>query len=153
MLGELNQEQIDHVLRTEVLGRIGCHAENRTYIVPINYVYDGESIYAHSLQGMKLRMMHENPEVCFEVDHVENLANWQSVIAWGTFEELDGEEAARAVKLLVQRMMTLVASGQDVHELVETEQHLPERLRQIASVYRIRLSEKTGRFETNGGRV
>lgn len=150
MLGELNQEQIDHVLYSNILGRIGCHAHGRTYIVPINYVYDGDSIYAHSLQGMKLRMMHENPEVCFEVDHIDNLANWRSVVAWGRFEELEGEEAARAVQLLMKRMVTIVASGEAVHELVETDKYLPARLHNVASVYSIHLSEKTGRFETDG---
>ena len=35
-------------------------------------------------------MMRENPWVCVEVDHMDNLANWRSVIAWGRFEELGG---------------------------------------------------------------
>jgi len=32
--------------------------------------------------------MRKNPEVCFQLDVIENLASWRSVICWGTFEEL-----------------------------------------------------------------
>src|SRR5579884_3829250 len=97
MFGELSQEQIDQVLHAGIVGRIGCHAEGKTYVIPISYVYDGESIYAQSLAGLKLQMMRLNPEVCFEVDQIKNASNWQSVIAWGTFEELKGEEGAKAL--------------------------------------------------------
>ena len=43
-------------------------------------------LYCHSGEGLKLQMMRANPSVCFEVDRHENLANWQSVIAQGTFD-------------------------------------------------------------------
>ncbi len=88
MLGTLNSEQIEQILRSEVIGRIGCHANGKTYVVPITYAYDGERVICHTSQGMKIQMMRSNPEVCFEVEQVDNLANWRSVIAWGKYEEL-----------------------------------------------------------------
>ena len=68
MIGRLNDEQIDEVLRANVLGRIACTDGTKMYVVPINYVYDGKFIIAHSVAGMKIEMMRRNPEVCFEVD-------------------------------------------------------------------------------------
>ncbi len=44
MLGELNEAQVDRVLRSEVIGRLGYHAQSRTYIVPITYAYEGDCI-------------------------------------------------------------------------------------------------------------
>ena len=41
MLGELDDEQIDQVLRAENIGRLGCIANGWPYVVPIAYVYDG----------------------------------------------------------------------------------------------------------------
>ena len=100
MLGELNRAEIEQTLRTQAVGRIGCHANARTYVVPITYVYHGQAgIYFHSLDGLKIQMMRANPSVCFEVDVVYDLANWQSVIAWGRFEELTGEAAAKGLSL------------------------------------------------------
>jgi nitroimidazol reductase NimA-like FMN-containing flavoprotein (pyridoxamine 5'-phosphate oxidase superfamily) len=83
MLGELDNTQVDNILKTQFIGRIGCHANGITYVVPVTYVYDGINIYAHSGKGMKIDMMQINPAVCFEVDAMQNMANWQSVIAWG----------------------------------------------------------------------
>jgi uncharacterized protein len=148
MIGELTPEQINAVLLTEVIGRIGCYGGDRTYIVPITYVFDGEAIYGHSAEGLKIRMMRANPNVCFQVDQRENLANWRSVIAWGVYEELHGREAMNALQLLVARLMPLATS--------ETLK-LPEGLSLAAAkpltdapktiIYRIRLTERTGRFE------
>lgn len=150
MLGELTREQIEHLLHREVVGRIGCHAEGRTYVVPVNYAYDGEFLYGHAADGMKLRMMRANPEVCFQVDHRTSLSDWQSVIAWGTFEELQGHEATRAMDLLLDRLLPLLASEEAPATRDEARKILAagtpvERL----AIYRIRVGERTGRFETS----
>jgi nitroimidazol reductase NimA-like FMN-containing flavoprotein (pyridoxamine 5'-phosphate oxidase superfamily) len=148
MVGELSQEQINAVLSTEVVGRIGCFGGGRTYIVPITYVYDGESIYGHSADGLKIRMMRESPNVCFQVDQRENLANWRSVIAWGVYEELHGMAALDALQILVARLMPLITSETlrlpDATFVAGAKlvDDVPKSI-----IYRIRLAEKTGRFE------
>ena len=108
MLGELSEREVDKVLYGEQLGRIGCHADGVTYVVPVSYVYDGTHIYALSGEGMKVRMMRKNPKVCFEVEHVERWYHWRTAIVWGTFEELRDEEAERAYHLLHTRLTPLV---------------------------------------------
>src|SRR5687768_15235346 len=100
MLGKLNPEQMDYVLRSQLIGRIGCYAEGRVYLVPITYVYDGEYIYGHTREGLKVRMMRQNPEICFEVDAIKDMANWQCVIIQGVYEELNDEESQVARRLL-----------------------------------------------------
>lgn len=100
MLGELSDEEIDNLLRSEVIGRIGCHAESRTYIVSVTYAFDGDSIIGHTSEGLKTQIMRINPHVCFEVAKVENMANWQSAIVWGVFEELQGYDARLAMQKL-----------------------------------------------------
>ena len=140
MLGELTPAQIEQLLSDNIIGRIGCHAYNRTYVVPITYAYDGTYIYAHSQEGMKLHMMRANPHVCFEVDRMDDYANWLSVIAWGTYEELHGAAAQNAIELLVDRIEPAVSvpPGASVH---------PKSGLIPAVAYRIKLEEKTGRFE------
>jgi uncharacterized protein len=148
MIGELTPEQINGVLSAEVVGRIGCHGEGRTYIVPVTYVFDGEAVYAHSAEGLKIRMMRANPHVCFQVDQRENLANWRSVVAWGVYEELQGKEAFDALQILVARLMPLVTSETlrlpDGPSLTAAK---PVTDAPKTIIYRIRLIEKTGRFE------
>jgi nitroimidazol reductase NimA-like FMN-containing flavoprotein (pyridoxamine 5'-phosphate oxidase superfamily) len=149
MLGTLTDGQIDRLLRAETVGRLGCHAGGRTYVVPVTYVYDGSAIYGHTGDGMKVRMMRENPEVCFEVDRMESLANWQSVIVWGRFEELRATAAAHAMGLLMDRLLPLVTSETAVpsHGLDPSAVHRADVAGRHAVVYRIVISERTGRFE------
>ena len=66
----------------------------------MSFTYADGAVYAHSGDGLKIRMMRQNPHVCFEVDHVEDLVNWHSVICSGTYEELHGAEAHRGLELL-----------------------------------------------------
>jgi len=62
MLGILETDQIEDLLGSQVVGRIGCHADDLTYVVPVSYAYDGSCIYAHSEEGMKIAIMRKNPQ-------------------------------------------------------------------------------------------
>lgn len=147
MLGILNDKQIDTLLHSQVIGRIGCHADNKTYVVPVTYVYDEGKIICHTRDGLKLEMMRKNPEVCFQVDQVQDMANWQSVIVWGTFEELSGEPAKEAMEKLIDRMKPFMTS-ETSHPLEPGESHERRETHGFtAIVYQVKVKEKTGRFE------
>lgn len=144
MLGQLYGDEIEHLLLRGTIGRIGCCAEGRIYIVPITYAYDGVYVYAHSADGLKVRTMRANPNVCFEVEHVDDMAHWQTVVAWGVYEELNGTEEEKATHLLTSRLGPLCTSATAlkhprIHGIAQ------ESARTI--LFRIRLTEKTGRFE------
>ena len=116
--------------------------------MPITYVFDGDAVYGHSADGLKIRMMRAHPRVCFEVDQRENLANWRSVIAWGVFEELHGQEALDALQILVARLLPLVRSETlrlPNDPSLATAKAVADTPKNI--IYRVRLTERTGRFE------
>lgn len=149
MLGELSPEEIEEVLRSEITGRIGCHADGRTYVVPVTYAYEGGDIYCHSAEGLKLRMMRKNPVVCFEVDRVRDMGNWRSVIATGRFEELSGGDALPAMDVLIQRFVAIERPDQPHPSYVfrDSEAESPLTDGREIVIFRIRLAEKSGRFE------
>src|SRR5579859_6348370 len=103
MLGRLNEDETEQLLLRGAVGRLGCFAEGRVYVVPIAYAYDGRCVFAHSADGLKIRTMRANPSVCFEVDEIVDLAHWSSVVAQGTYEELGGADEERADALLRSR--------------------------------------------------
>jgi hypothetical protein len=140
MLGELTRPQIEDLLHTEVIARIGCLSDRGVYVVPVTYVYDNTYVWGHAMDGTKLAAMRAHPQVCVEVEHVDDLSNWRSVIAWGTFEECHGADWDAGLALLVQRIMPLLT--------LPAHQGPPDlaALRR-GSVYRIQLETKTGRFE------
>ena len=149
MVGTLNGEGIEHLLKHQLLGHIGCHANNVTYIVPICYAYDGNCVYGRTFEGMKIKMIRENPKVCFQVEHLESMAKWQSVICWGEFEELtDLDKRNKGIEILQSRVVGAMGDKN-----LQISRHWPFSSSELNSltgiIFCIHLSEKTGRFENS----
>lgn len=147
MFGKLNDVEIEKVIVNNTIGRLGCHADGRTYVVPISYAYDGDYIYARTFEGLKISMMRKNPNVCFQIDEMENMANWKSVISWGIFEELTRvEERNAGLQKLIARVLPEVSS-----ETVKLSPQWPfptdDYTKIDGIVFCIKLIEKSGRFE------
>lgn len=151
MLGELNNNEIEEVLKEQYLGRIGCHADGITYIVPVSYAYDGRYVYVRSKNGMKIEIMRKSPEVCFEVEAVHTMGEWKTVVAWGTFEEITEKvERINALQKLNNRHLPLITS--ELSRLSSVWPFEPGNLNEIEGVvYRLDLKKKTGRFENQVG--
>lgn len=147
MYGELSAAQVEQLLHMGTVGHLGCYGDSRPYVVPINYAYDGHHVYGYTREGMKLRLMRAHPTVCLQVDRITDIINWQSVIAWGTFEELHGNDAETARNIIVGRLTPLLGGGtiQRSHGMGGWGSHLPTW--QDAVLYRITLTAKSGRFE------
>lgn len=147
MLGELNETQINNLLLGQAVGRIACCNGNKPYVVPVTYVFAGKYIYGQTMEGMKLDILRKNPEVCFEVDSMTDMANWQSVVVCGLFEELKGEEAEAARKELFDRVLPLMTSATVHPHEHGVSAHIEEGTRIKPVMYRIVIKEKSGRFE------
>lgn len=147
MLGVLNNEQIDTLLRSQLVGRLGCHGHGMTYIVPVNYAYDGESIYGHTREGLKMKLLDENPIVCFQVDVIDDMANWRSVILHGEFEKLEGKESQRALQLLANRMMPFKSGESSLPKFGMEKLHTQLKPLVPFITYRISIQQRSGRFE------
>ncbi len=127
----LDDADIEGLLQNSLIGRIACFApgEERPYIVPIGFGYDGEAVYFLSGPGRKIEIMRRQPLVSFEVDRGTAEDRWQSVIAEGIYEELaQPEEREHALRVLFP-----VGIRPDVG---------PHMI-----LFRIRLTKKGGRFE------
>ncbi len=147
MFGKLDNSQIEKVLSDNFVGRIGCYAHGKIYVVPISYAYEGGCIYGHTFEGLKVSMMRENPNVCFQVDKMADMADWESVISWGTYEELTNEENRTAgLQILTERILPHISS-QTVK--LSPEWPFPSYdLKNIKGiVFKICLTEKSGRYE------
>jgi hypothetical protein len=114
MIEELTRAEIEEFLGRQVIGRVGCHLDGLTYVVPVIFAWSEGCAYAYTVEGQKIRMMRGNPGVCFEVDEYLPGGSWRSVIVQGVYEELEGEGAAKALSLLAARFAGRPAgSGRD----------------------------------------
>jgi uncharacterized protein len=152
MFGKLNSNEIEELLRNQLIGRIGCHADGFTYVVPVSYAYDGDYVYVYTFDGLKLNIMRKNPKVCFEADDTSNLSDWKSVVAWGEFEELVREnDKDYALQKLNERILPVVNS--ETMRLSPLWPFSAEGADKKTGIFfRIRLTEKTGRFERSADR-
>ncbi|ATL48736.1 pyridoxamine 5'-phosphate oxidase [Chitinophaga caeni] len=149
MLGKLTREEIDAVLESSINGRIGYTDGTKIYIVPVSYAYSSDYLVLHSKEGHKISSMRLHPSVCFEVDQIHDQVKWKSVVLWGEFEEImDPKERYYAMKFLVSRIIhtKLSESLHLPHDHVDEEYYLePGENRPV--VYRIRIKDRSGRFE------
>lgn len=146
MLGVLSNQEIQNILLSQVLGRLACCDGKQPYVVPVTFTYDGEYIYGQTNEGTKLNILRKNPNVCFEVDVMTDMMNWQSVIVFGKFEELKDKQEKDARDILFGRIFFLMTSDtihKHEHEVItELDRRLPR-----AVMYRIKIKEISGRFE------
>jgi len=141
---ELTPKECHAVLARHQVGRVAFAHKDRVDIEPIHYVHDDGWLYGRTAPGTKLEVVTRNRWVAFEVDEVEALFEWRSVVVKGGFYFLrkDGseEETARyehAVKVL-RRL---------IPETLTPEDPLPDRV----VFFRIHIDEITGREATAKG--
>jgi uncharacterized protein len=147
MLGQLNHNQINNILSSQAVGRLACTDGKQPYIVPVTYTYDGNYIYGQTNEGMKLDILRANPMVCFEIDMMTGIRNWQSVIIYGKFEELKNDAAEKARDILFHNVFPLMTSSRTHTYGHEMKNKVDDSNRVKQVMYRINIKRITGRFE------
>ncbi len=85
----LSREEALAMLARHHFGRLAFAFHDRVDIEPISYTYEDEWLYARTSPGAKLTTVHHQPWVAFEVDEIENVLSWKSVVAHGALYILD----------------------------------------------------------------
>jgi len=143
---EMSELECRKALEEASLGRLACVRDNRPYVVPMYFTFDGHHLYGFTTLGQKTEWMRSNPHVCVEIDERTSHDRWMSVIVVGRYEELADEpqyEAARmeAINVLQRRVMwwepALIASSHS---------DLPHSITPI--FYRIHIEKMTGHRAT-----
>ena len=147
MTGSLTEQQIHTLLTSQVVGRLGGSINGLPYVIPISYAFEHPYAYSHTREGTKVTMMRQNGQVCLQVDQIDNLANWRSVMAWGTYEELSGQEAEEGLLILKNRLSPLTTSvySRSLLDIKAGELSRATAAREV--IFRIKLEMQSGRFE------
>lgn len=114
MIATLSDSQARELLQSAGVARLGCIVNGEPYITPINYNFEDDCIYSHSLAGLKIAALRSNPRACVQVDEVDSDLHWKSVLAFGNFEEIvKRSERTEILSKLLKRfpMLTPVESA------------------------------------------
>lgn len=92
----LTRSACEQLLGRNNVGRLAYVKDGEPRIIPVHYVYRTRSLYGRTSPGSELgRAAREGDPVAFEVDEVDDLFNWRSVIVRGRMLLLPPESGAR----------------------------------------------------------
>ena len=138
---DLSRDECEAILARNNVGRIAYAHASRVDIEPINYVFADGWIYCRTSRGAKVALIEHQPWVAFEVDEVDALFDWRSVVVRGGVHFLDSDSSPvhqHAFAHGVELLRKLVPGTGTDHDPV------PFRL----LVMGIHLDEVTGRAAT-----
>lgn len=105
---------IDQMILSEKVVRLGIMDNDKVYVVPMSFGYDGKAFYFHSaLAGRKIDLLKKTHYATFELDSVGELVtgpvacaysvNFESVIGEGRVEFIeDADEKRTALNVLMK---------------------------------------------------
>jgi nitroimidazol reductase NimA-like FMN-containing flavoprotein (pyridoxamine 5'-phosphate oxidase superfamily) len=95
------------LLQRHAVGRMAYSFHDRVDITPIHYVFADGWLFARTSHGAKMTTIEHAPWVAFEVDEIDSVFEWRSVVVHGTAHvmprdgsPLDTEHWRRGVELL-----------------------------------------------------
>ena len=108
-------EIVDVISRCDTI-RLGINDAGVPYIVPVSFGYEAISgkiaVYFHGAKaGRKAELLKSSPRVCVEADLCHGFpangrggytCDYESVIGYGTVELLEGAEADKGIRLLLE---------------------------------------------------
>lgn len=102
----MGAKEIQSLLQQVGYGHLGCALEGRPYVVPIQYYLEhsaeDSNIYIFTTEGQKTQYLDANPQVCLQVEEVNDPLSWRSVIVTGRAERLTQQADIDRVKQLVK---------------------------------------------------
>jgi hypothetical protein len=135
------------MLSKNYIGRLAFISNGNPHVLPITYYYNQaeNTITSYSQVGHKIRAMRKNPQVSLEVDEIESVNNWKSVLAHGVYEELSGSHARQQLHEFTEGVKAIIKKKEhkDLHFISEFSSKLSSG--GIPVVYQIKLTEITGR--------
>lgn len=136
---EMGNTEIDEVLKRVGYAHLGCARDNRPYVVPINYAYDGTSIFIYTTEGKKSEIIDGNPAVCLQIEEVEDAENWRSVIVNGDAERLTDEVGREKAMDAIVKENPHLTPAVSIHWL---DSWVREN---VEAIYRIEIATTTGK--------
>ncbi len=81
---ELTKPECEAILANHHVGRLAYTFHDRVDIEPIGFVFDQDGLVFRTGPGSKLMTLKHHPWVALEVDEVEGMFKWRSVVVHGT---------------------------------------------------------------------
>ncbi|MCP9200831.1 pyridoxamine 5'-phosphate oxidase family protein [Gramella sp. GC03-9] len=143
----LTKEECLSLLKENYIGHLAYLNRGIPETLPITYFFDekNNSIISYSGEGVKIKMMREKPQVSFQVEEIQNISEWRSVLLYGRFEELEAIDAKTKLHEFAEGVKNILRNKEniDLDYLNEFSSKVVTPANPI--VYRINISDIKGR--------
>jgi nitroimidazol reductase NimA-like FMN-containing flavoprotein (pyridoxamine 5'-phosphate oxidase superfamily) len=136
---------MEALLTRHHVGRLAFSFHDDVDIEPVHYVYADQVLYMRTAPGHKLATLAHHRWVAFEVDEVENLFDWRSVVVHGAVYVV---EAGTTPESRAIHARTLARLQELVPALFTADDPAPER----TILLRLHVDRMTGRAATTASR-
>ena len=140
----IDSDEVEAMLKRHNVGRLAFTFRDRVDIEPIHFVYADGAMYGRTAPGSKLSTLLHHPWVALEIDEVDDLFDWRSVVVKGTVYVVEPDDSAAVAdhyERAVEAIRTLVP------EAFTENDPAPSR----SIVFRLHVHEKQGRAAKPNG--
>jgi nitroimidazol reductase NimA-like FMN-containing flavoprotein (pyridoxamine 5'-phosphate oxidase superfamily) len=144
---EMNRTESMKLLSEAHVGRLVVTDGKSPYVVPVYYALTEGSITIHTNKnGLKMKYLEKNPNVCFEVDEYSiDPRVARSVLAFGKARIVeDRKEKIAKLKALVDRYPAYHRSKEELREALSSERYYADCIEKAAIIC-IDVEKITGR--------
>ncbi|WP_282121973.1 pyridoxamine 5'-phosphate oxidase family protein [Algibacter mikhailovii] len=138
-----------YILKNNYIGNLSYVWKNKPYVIPITYYFDEEtySLISYSGEGHKIEAMRTNNFVSMGLAEIESANKWESVLAHGEFEELNGAYAKKVLHKFANGVKKVMFIKEDKYPDLISD-FSSKTLSRKPIIYRIKISEITGKVRT-----
>ena len=137
---EMRENEISDLLGRVGYGHLACSRDDRPYVVPVHYAYDGTAVFIYTTEGLKSEIIDTNPNVCLQVEEIDENGAWRSVVVSGeAYRIVDRAERENAVTLLQKSNPQLLPA-------LAIKWSKDWMRKNVEVVYKIKILAESGRF-------
>ena len=147
MFKNLEDKEITFILENNYIGHLGYIYKGKPFVVPITYFFDKESnaIICYSGDGHKMIAMRKNNTVSLQINDIDAVTKWKSVLVHGVFEQHFGSDAKAYLHKFSLGVKEIIIKKE--HKKVNFISEFSSKIYKddIPAVFLIKIEEMTGK--------
>ena len=142
-IDEMSSKEIKDFLQETGYGHLGFIHKGKPCVMPMHYYLkdsDKDSdIYLFTTEGMKTHDIDENPEICLQVEAIQDPLHWRSVIVNGRAEQLTEQQDIDRARQFIKVRNPMLSPAIN-RTWIDADGRA-----EVMTIYRIHINEMSGR--------